>query len=226
MGPPQVTTPTWKTASMWGLHRLQLPLRHVHLLLCRVLCCLQVGYLLWHGPPWATGGQPAPLWSSQAAGKSLLWQLKHVLPSFFSDLGVCRAVSLTFFLTSLSHGCYAVFFTLSYHRGTTLLAERLSSVLQCVCWRWLEAALSGTGQLPDSAHKGHPCSTSPISKTWAPTDNTDLFTCDAMEQILFVCILESKQNKQNHRIIEWWGLERALKVIWFQPHAMSRDILH
>ena len=45
------------------------------------------------GTPWAAGGQPAPPWSSpQAAGELLLRRLEHLLPSFFTDLGVCRAV--------------------------------------------------------------------------------------------------------------------------------------
>ena len=53
------------------------------------------GYLLHRGPPWAAGGQPASPWSSPwAAGESLLRCLEHLLPSF-TDLGVCRAVSLT-----------------------------------------------------------------------------------------------------------------------------------
>jgi len=30
----------------------------------------------------------------------------------------------------------------------------------------------------------------------------------------------------NHRIIEWFGLEATLKIIWFQPPAMSGDIFH
>jgi len=41
---------------------------------------------------------------------ALLWHLEHLLPSFFSDLGVCSAVSLTFFLLSPSCCCRAFFY--------------------------------------------------------------------------------------------------------------------
>ena len=56
--------------------------------------------LAW-GPPWAAGGWPILPWSSPwVAGKALFWHLEHLLPSLFTDLGFCRAVSLTF-----SHSC-------------------------------------------------------------------------------------------------------------------------
>jgi len=55
------------------------------------------GDLLHCGPPWASGAQPASPWSSpRAAGESLLWCLEHLLlPSCFTDLGVCRTYSHT-----------------------------------------------------------------------------------------------------------------------------------
>jgi len=60
------------------------------------------GDLLRCGPPWAAGGQPAPPWSApRAAGKSLLRCLRHLLPSFCTDLGVCRVISLTYSHSSL-----------------------------------------------------------------------------------------------------------------------------
>ena len=35
-----------------------------------------------------------------------------------------------------------------------------------------------------------------------------------------------KVGKYYYRIIEWFGLGGTLKLIWFQPPAMSRDIFH
>ena len=67
------------------------------------------GYLLHLGPPWAAGGQPASPWSSpQAAGESLLRRLEHLLPSFFTDLGVCSVVPLTSSHSSLPAAIAAV----------------------------------------------------------------------------------------------------------------------
>jgi len=61
------------------------------------------GDLLYRGPPWAAGGQPGPPWSSsQAAGEnSLLWHLEHLLHLLFTNLGVCRVVSLSHSHSSL-----------------------------------------------------------------------------------------------------------------------------
>jgi len=60
------------------------------------------GDLLHHGPPWAAGEQSAsPGSSARAAGESLLWCLEHLLPSFCTDLGVCRVVSLAYSHSSL-----------------------------------------------------------------------------------------------------------------------------
>ena len=64
------------------------------------------GYLLHHGPPWTAGGQPASPWSSPwAAGESLLWCLKHLLPLILHCFGVCRVASLTY-----SHSCVTLHF--------------------------------------------------------------------------------------------------------------------
>ena len=35
-----------------------------------------------------------------------------------------------------------------------------------------------------------------------------------------------KDLKDYHRFTEWFGLEGTLKIIWFHPPAMSRDISH
>jgi len=54
------------------------------------------GDLLHRGPPWAAGAQPASPWSApETAEASLLQCLEHLLPSFCTDLGACRAVSPT-----------------------------------------------------------------------------------------------------------------------------------
>jgi len=57
------------------------------------------GDLIHRGPPWAAGEQPTSPWSSSQVARegSLLRHLRHLLPppSFFTDLGVCRVVSLT-----------------------------------------------------------------------------------------------------------------------------------
>jgi len=71
------------------------------------------GYLLHYGPLWAAGEQPASLWSSSRAVRenSLLQHLEHLLPSLFTNLGVCRDVSLTSSHSSLSTATFtAVFF--------------------------------------------------------------------------------------------------------------------
>jgi len=55
------------------------------------------GDLLHHGPPWTAGRQPASPWSSSQAARegSLLRHFRHLPPpTFFTDLGVCRVVSL------------------------------------------------------------------------------------------------------------------------------------
>lgn len=54
------------------------------------------------------------------------------------------------------------------------------------------SAVSGTGQLLSSPHRGHRCSTPPPPKTCAPTD---MFMCHAMEHKLFVSIPKGKQIK-------------------------------
>jgi len=63
------------------------------------------GDLLHHGPPWTAGEQPASPWSSSQVARegSLLRHFGHLLPpSYFTDLGVCRVVSLTSSRSSLS----------------------------------------------------------------------------------------------------------------------------
>jgi len=36
----------------------------------------------------------------------------------------------------------------------------------------------------------------------------------------------TRSVQANHRIMEWFGLEGTLKLLWFQPPAMSRDVSH
>lgn len=82
-------------AAAWAVHKLQFPLGHIHLLCHGLLHRLQHEYLLWYGPLWAARGQLAsPLSSLQGNFFSHTWSTSF--PSFLSDLGVCRAVLLTF----------------------------------------------------------------------------------------------------------------------------------
>lgn len=94
------------------------------------------GYLLHCKLPWTVGRQSVSPWSSPwAAVESLLQHLQHLHPSFFSGLGVCRAVSLTFFLLLFLISAAKNFFTLSctcFPRSAPLTAEWLSSTLQWV----------------------------------------------------------------------------------------------
>lgn len=100
-GSPMSHSSCLKTCSHVGpLHGLQFPSGHVHLLWCGVLLELQCGYPLHCSPLWAAEGQPASPWSSpQAAGRSLLQGLQHVLLLLFV---VCRTVPLTFSYLSLT----------------------------------------------------------------------------------------------------------------------------
>ena len=92
-------------------------------------------------PPWAVGGQPAV--SPQAAGQSLLRRTSSL--SFFTDLAVCRVVSLTshsslccssFLFSSLSPS------SICSHRGTTTIAEWLG-----LAQRWVRL---GAGEASSS----------------------------------------------------------------------------
>ena len=58
---------------------------------------------LQHGPPWAAAParSPAPPRSSPQATGGLLQCLKHLSPSFLTDLGICKAISHS----SLSSSC-------------------------------------------------------------------------------------------------------------------------
>lgn len=68
----------------------------------------QHDYHVCHGSAHIAGGQPPPLWSSlQATVDLLLWCLEHLLPSFFTDLNVCRIFSLS----DSSSCCYAAYFS-------------------------------------------------------------------------------------------------------------------
>lgn len=61
----------------------QLPSWYIYLIWAEVLCRLQSGYLLHHGPPLATVALYAP---PQAAGDSLFWHLKHLIPLLLHSL--------------------------------------------------------------------------------------------------------------------------------------------
>lgn len=56
--------------------------------------------------PWAIKGQPVPqLTTPFGLAQASALCLENLLPSFCTSLGVCRAVSVCIFLTSLSFSC-------------------------------------------------------------------------------------------------------------------------
>jgi len=71
------------------------------------------GSLLHRGHPWTAGGQPATSWvfiTSCKEGPSAPTSQTPPSPSFFTDLGVCRVVSLTSSHSSLNCHLPTVFF--------------------------------------------------------------------------------------------------------------------
>lgn len=96
-GCPWATVPVRKSAPMWARHKLQLPSGHVHLLWHVVLLALQCGYLLHCVPSQAAGRQPVSPWSSPQVARESLRSCLQRLPPLLHCLGVCGAVSLTFF---------------------------------------------------------------------------------------------------------------------------------
>jgi len=77
----------------------------IHLLQLGSLPRAAGGYVLHRGPPWTAGGHPASPWSCLMSCKgrvSALASRAPPPPSFFTDLGVCRVVSLTSSHSSLS----------------------------------------------------------------------------------------------------------------------------
>lgn len=67
---------------------------------------------------WAGGSAPL-----QAAGKSLLWCWNTSSFSFFTDLGICWAVSFMYFLLSLLLPVVQVGFSYPFLKGTTTMAD-------------------------------------------------------------------------------------------------------
>lgn len=67
---------------------------------------------------WAGGSAPL-----QAAGKSLLWCWNTSSFAFFTDLGICWAVSFMYFLLSLLLPVVQVGFSYPFLKGTTTMAD-------------------------------------------------------------------------------------------------------
>lgn len=65
--PPSVASTTSLWAPLW-----------VYMGVCTLWCV------------WALRGQAAPPWTSTGLLGTSVWQMKHILPSFCSDLGSCR----------------------------------------------------------------------------------------------------------------------------------------
>lgn len=128
---------------------------------------------------WLSMGSPPSLWASTCSGMGLLPGLQVDLcsstcPSFSTDTGVCRAVSLTyphtslhpqwcsrFPLTTLSHRPY-------YHHWW---AQPWTAVGPA--WSRLTLAPLDTGNLLAAPHKSHPCSL-PTPKTLPCKPNTNI----------------------------------------------------
>lgn len=133
-------------APVWALHGLQFPSGHLLVFYFGVLHVLQSEYLLHYGTPPAAG-QPALSWSSLlAVMEFLLWCLQNFTPSFFTDLGICRAGSLMFshFSLTAAEQVFYPFLNLSSQR--------------CHLWAQLGPAvgLSNMGQLLVSSYRAHP----------------------------------------------------------------------
>ena len=95
-------------------------------------------------------GQPASPWStSPAAGESVLRRLEHLLPFFFTDFGVCRAVFLAVSHSSLRAAAQHFYTFLNiFCGGTTSWWAQLWAAVG-LCWSCLELALSDIGAVPD-----------------------------------------------------------------------------
>ena len=90
----------------------------LHVEICTVWC------------PCTAGEQPAPLWASpEPLGTSSC--LEHILPSFCSDLGGCRAVSPTFSYSSLPAAAVKQFF---FYPFLNLLSQRHPALLMAQLW--------------------------------------------------------------------------------------------
>ena len=93
-------------------------------------------YLLHCGPPWTAREQSASPWSSSwTEVQSWLWCPEHLLPPFFTDLGVFRDFSLTsshypLLLQNAPMQFYFSFLWIRYPRCAMTVAERLS-ICQC-----------------------------------------------------------------------------------------------
>ena len=81
---PARGSPWHLQASSYGAYPILLPLR----------LCVEICSTWW---PWAAEGQPAPLWTSSGLQGAAALRLEHLLPSFCTDLGGSRDVSVNVF---------------------------------------------------------------------------------------------------------------------------------
>lgn len=117
-------------------------------------------------PPWSFTDRRGPAASPRsvpwAAEKPLLWHQQHLLPSFLTDLGVCRAVSFTYLHSSLKQQLCS-FGGVYYH----FLNSLFQRCYHC-CWAWplpvvgpawskLALALWDMGKLLAASHRSQPC---------------------------------------------------------------------
>jgi len=112
-------------------------------------------------------------------------------PSFFTDLGVCRVVSLTSSHSFLYTAVLLQFFSSSqicYHRGAATIADWLGLGHRWVPlragWHWLYQTW---GKLLAASHRSHPCS----SATTKTLPHKPISTCHSLH------------SKGQRECIEW-----------------------
>ena len=106
--------------------------------------------------------------------ETLLWCLKHVFPSFFSHLDVCRAVSLTVFLAFYSRAMFFYPFLSTFSPRSHHLSwgAQPCPVVGSVGadWKWPCPARGSPG-----LSSQRPPQQSLAGSAWAPTANTSLY---------------------------------------------------
>lgn len=129
------------------------------LLQCGIFQGLQVDLCSSHGPPWAAGTQPQS--APQAAEKSLLWHLEHLLPTSSLTL-VSAALFLSHVLTPLwpkfaprqktfSLLKCAIAAELHHHQWSQFDQQQLHLGAD---WHWLRWVW---GKFLATSHRSHPC---------------------------------------------------------------------
>jgi len=145
MGPTRTAAPASKPAPAWALHGLQLLSGHIHLLWRVVLRRVQCGYLLWCGPLWAAGAQPASLQVFSMGCSGIPAPAPGAPPSPPPSLTLVSAglfisrFSCLSYIAAVQH--FLPFLTYVIDRGTTSTVDGPSFGKCWVCrgasWNWL-----------------------------------------------------------------------------------------